>query len=276
MNKDYLFTNNLHSPIPLGVVNRMNIPEIQPLIINEFQPNVMLSIADLMPKTLDELGGTLKGLMGGAVINIGRQYLTNHLMQTAAANPDELYLSSHKKARFSTDPVQNVRNMFMGGKWLNTFELPYYGSTYLNGDYRSSWKVGGVDDQGGLGKTLGGIAKSFGIDFPGNPRFEVSMAESANRSVKTSFYLVNSNTAWLVRNFKFLHALFAGTTWVHLEYCVMRPSNVYNVVCPRKVHDDLGNDVCHCKHCWKAKIQHRSFPRARKVQWSYRQGDIMA
>ena len=236
MNKEYLFTNSLNSPYSTVFHStRQDAPAIQPLIINEFQPNPFLSIGDLLPEFMNTLGGALGSVADntvGPLVRIGSKKITESFMRDAARKPDTLYLSSHKYERFTSDPVQTVRNMFMGGKWLNTFEIPYYGSFYLNGDYKKQWNVGGIDDISALGAGFGGLLKKFGIDYPGNPRFNVSMNESKNRSVSTTFYLININSTWLKKNFKFIHAIFAGTTWVHLRYCIVRPTNVYNVVCP--------------------------------------------
>lgn len=71
----------------------------------------------------------------------------------------------------------------------------------------------------------------FGIDFPGNPRFTASMKDGG-KEIKSSFYLVNTNNQWLLKNFQFIQAFFAGTSWLHMKYCMIRPPNVYHVLCP--------------------------------------------
>jgi hypothetical protein len=53
-----------------------------------------------------------------------------------------------------------------------------------------------------------------------------------NKKLKTEFYLVNTNTSWLKQNFKFIQAFYAGTNWLHLTQCQVRPPNVYHVLCP--------------------------------------------
>ena len=85
---------------------------------------------------------------------------------------------------------------------------------------------------GGFGEELGRKIQEFGVDYPGNPRFKVSMSESLRGSIETSFYFINSNSKWLRRNFEFIQAIFAGTSWVHMEYCMIRPTNIYHVLCP--------------------------------------------
>jgi hypothetical protein len=53
-----------------------------------------------------------------------------------------------------------------------------------------------------------------------------------NKKLKTEFYLVNTNTSWLKQNFKFIQAFYAGSEWLHLPFCQIRPPNVYHVLCP--------------------------------------------
>ena len=72
----------------------------------------------------------------------------------------------------------------------------------------------------------------FGIDFPSNPKFNVDMKSCGRDDIKTEFYLVNTNTSWLKQNFKFIQAFYAGSEWLHLPFCQVRPPNVYHVLCP--------------------------------------------
>lgn len=50
--------------------------------------------------------------------------------------------------------------------------------------------------------------------------------------MSSTFYLVNANDTWLKKNFKFIHAIYAGTNWLHMKYAVIRSPNVYNILCP--------------------------------------------
>ena len=58
------------------------------------------------------------------------------------------------------------------------------------------------------------------------------MKSCGRDDIKTEFYLVNTNTSWLKQNFKFIQAFYAGTNWLHLTQCQVRPPNVYHVLCP--------------------------------------------
>jgi hypothetical protein len=44
--------------------------------------------------------------------------------------------------------------MFNGGKWLNTYELPYYGKDYLEAQYSGDWNLQGAE--GFWGKEMAG------------------------------------------------------------------------------------------------------------------------
>ena len=117
---------------------------------------------------------------------------------------------------------------------MNTYELPYYGNAYLQSKYADKWKAGDITKF--LGKGLAGSddqvgLKMFGIDFPSNPTFSITM-DPTRPPITTEFYLINKNTDWLIKNFKFLHAIYAGTNWLHLNYGIIRPPNVYHVLCP--------------------------------------------
>jgi hypothetical protein len=57
------------------------------------------------------------------------------------------------------------------------------------------------------------------------------MSQGRNNIV-SEFYLVNTNKQWLIKNFQFIQAFFAGAEWLHMKHCVVRPPNVYHVLCP--------------------------------------------
>lgn len=240
MNEDYLFTDSLTSPT-LDAATFASKPELQTLILSEFQPYNMLSIADLLPGAADAMAGamnTVGKLVGQTAISIAKNALINGQIDRFSKNPSELYEMGYSGAEnggtrerkyFTPDPVQQVQNMFNGGKWLNTYELPYWGNMYLKGQYSNDWDLGNI--QNALGKGLGEMLGNFGVDYPANPKFKVSMKPTRDQ-IKTEFYLINSSSEWLRRNFEFIQAIFAGTLWLHMKYCLVRPTNVYHVLCP--------------------------------------------
>ena len=270
MNKDFLIIDTLS--LKGEDIERSNISEIaygfskniekmsniQPLILNEFQPFDMLSPADLMPagifEKLGEFTNKAIGFLGGnALISLGKNYLMKRNIDEFSKNPEQLYnianeingktkINLHEKNRvrkyFTSDPVQVIQNMFNGGRWLNTFQIPYYGNDYLIANHKQNWSssdssnflggLAGSNPTPGAAPSVG--TKGFGIDFPSNPKWTPNL--KSNRVIKTNFYLVNTSTEWLVKNFQFIQAFFAGTSWLHMKYCQVRPPNVYHVLCP--------------------------------------------
>ena len=148
MNQNYLFSDSL-AKIGYDFQKFKSTPEIQPLIVNEFQPYQMLSIADLIPGMGDALAGVMASaakLVGNTVVNIAKNAVHNNFLDRFSADPSQLYRQSYKREYFTSDPVTQVRNMFNGGVWLNTYELPFYGKDYLKASNSGKWKIGTVSD----------------------------------------------------------------------------------------------------------------------------------
>lgn len=56
-----------------------------------------------------------------------KNIVVNKMIDRYSKNTTELYKSgTRKRTMFSSDPVQIVENIFNGGKWLNTYEVPYF------------------------------------------------------------------------------------------------------------------------------------------------------
>ena len=134
------------------------------------------------------------------------------------------------------NPIKQLYKFFTHGKWLNTYEVPYLpGSAdilYLKSNNASKWDVN-AGMQKLMGKTIAGaITEHTYMQYPVTPIFE-SGDNAANlfQTVTTTFYLINDSTTNLVKNFKFLHSLFAGTQWILLKFGYRRAPNVYNVYC---------------------------------------------
>lgn len=79
------------------------------------------------------------------------------------------------------------------------------------------------------------------INLPTQPNFNLSNIGNATfGELKTQFHLINKDDYWLSRNFRFLHAFFAGTQWIHLPMGFIKGSNVYNVLIPRQIKYFMG------------------------------------
>ena len=232
---DYKFAESLTLTDDL-----LNTPKIQPIILNEFQPYEMISPADILngagEVVMDVINGVF-GALAAPVIKGAGKIIQNKLVDLYAKDTKQLYKEGGTRERkmFTSDPVQVVQNMFMGGRWLNTYELPYFGGQYLKSAYSNNWTLG--DSSGFFGNALTGDGegkagtKMMGIDFPSNPKFKAQMGQSRD-PISLEFYLINIDNEWLKRNFQFLNAIYAGSNWLHLKYCFIRPPNVYHVICP--------------------------------------------
>lgn len=135
-----------------------------------------------------------------------------------------------------SNPIKQLYKFFTNGKWLNTYQVPYFpGSNdilYLKSANASKW-----DLNAGLKKIFGEkisttIQKNSDIQYPVTPIFNAGdNNQNVFDSVTTTFYLINDCEQNLVKNFKFLHSLFAGTQWILLKFGYRRAPNVYNVYC---------------------------------------------
>ena len=230
---DYKFADSL--TLNTDIVTN---PKVQPLILNEFQPYDMLSPADVLDgvgNMLIKLANSFTGCLTTPILKAGSYFISKALIDQYATDTSKIYGNGTTRERhyFTSDPVQVVQNMFNGGRWLNTYELPYFGGDYLKAAYSNNWTTG--DSTGFLGALAGGEkeagTKMLGIDFPSNPKFKANMAQGRD-PISLEFYLINADNNWLKRNFQFLNAIYAGSNWLHMKYCVIRPPNVYHVLCP--------------------------------------------
>lgn len=181
MNRDFLVIDSLslksydtlENPEISNILHgiRENIekaPLVQPLILNEFQPYDMLSPADLMPggimSKVTQAGQNGAEFLGGNVlISLGKNILMKTNIDRFSKNPELLYRmneGTRKRKYFSSDPVQVVQNMFNGGRWLNTFQIPYYGNEYLSAKHSKNWKPAGAE--GFFGSALAGDKPKVG------------------------------------------------------------------------------------------------------------------
>ena len=113
------------------------------------------------------------------------------------------------------DPVTKVRNMFRGGKWLNTYELPFFNNSFLEAQWSKNWSANGIT--GEFGENVGKVIQDkFGIDYPTQPKFTVNMGQAGRSEFDIEFYLINKDTNALMKNFQFLTAFYAGTSWMKL------------------------------------------------------------
>jgi hypothetical protein len=240
---DFLFSSSLQLD-----PNHSN-SHIQPLILNEYQPllwkDMRWAIIDGIYEFAESMVNSIpvaKKVMevvdkAGVKGAVSREYVNTHIKKISE-NPESLYGSNGRystlgdSALFAENPMALVRKLFERGRWLNTYEIPYFGNTYLEAQNKDKWKIGGLDSQikSGLNKIL---KNDLNMDFPTSPQFQAgTMGSNGYTDIQTEFYLINKDSAWLERNFKFLHAFYAGSQWLQLAGGIITGANVYNVLCP--------------------------------------------
>ena len=121
--------------------------------------------------------------------------------------------------------------MFNSGRWLNTYELPFYNNSYLESKEYYKWSTGGLsqltkDSSSSTAKVIQKFTQdNLSLDFPTAPTFTMNDIGESGMSpemLNFSFYLINKNDYWLHKNFQFLHAFFAGTQWLQLPGGMIR------------------------------------------------------
>lgn len=129
MNQDYLFSDTL-AKVNLNKESLKSAPEIQPLLLNEFQPYYKLELSEIYGGLLNAAGTLLNTVDGwlsfgsfGAKFRMGAQ---NNFIERISKDPSLLYdmkgtdvfdstdaTKGIRKRKFiSSDPVQMVQNMF--------------------------------------------------------------------------------------------------------------------------------------------------------------------
>lgn len=71
--------------------------------------------------------------------------MANRLLTEYSINPAKLYdLSAVRATGTNTNPVHWVQTMFNAGRWLNTYELPFFKNSYLESNQYTNWATGGL------------------------------------------------------------------------------------------------------------------------------------
>jgi hypothetical protein len=213
---------------------------IQPIVLNEFQPDQIVYTSKLIGGALEVAAKFFKidhivDAAGKILVNeLTMGNALNALTAMYSKNPSSLYDISDKN--IATNPMESIIRMFTRGKWLGTYELPFFSSTYLQSNTAyNKWAAGGLSNLIGEGAAKVFQGKGISFDVPSTPTFTLgSLSETSYSSadLKTEFYLINKNDNWLERNYRFLHAFFAGTQWVQLPFGMIKGSNIYNVLVP--------------------------------------------
>ena len=155
---DFLFSDKIDGATFSGYDTNSSIV---PIILNEFQPERVVFTSKLVGSFLTDLGkNLLKGtgileskLAGGIVQSIGSN-TENAIAEMVSRNPNNLY-DLNASAWKMPNPMKAILEMFPNGRWLNVYELPFFGSEYLKADQYTNWETGD------LSQKLGDDANKF-------------------------------------------------------------------------------------------------------------------
>lgn len=225
---------------------------IQPIIINEFQPDIMwygtklaqsiikdFAGASGLAKKIGDLKSSITNLAGNT-LNAGGEaaliYAQNIMLDKYSKNPSELYNLSNMDGYVVDKPIQMIKDMFKQGRWLNTYELPFISPNYLVSNVAHNWTTGGLEMKLDT-ETADFLKNKMNMDVPTNPMFKIpDIGKTGFSDITFEFTLLNLNEEWLSKNFEFLHAFFAGTQWLQFPGGTIKSTNVYNIYCPGRFH----------------------------------------
>ena len=208
-------------------------PDIQRIIIREYQPNVMMDMGTL----LDTLGaGVLASLFtpGGGEISRSFSNLFEGAAKSAATAANkaiEVFLINQALSEpgmlTASDSVGLMAKSMFSGPAVGYYECPFFEELFLDNKANGSWTQHG---SARLGGSLASAAKAgANIDFPTTPTW--ALGDSKGFDFSFSFWLINKDRNALESNFKFLQSFIAGTFWLQLSVQQKSP-NVYQIIVP--------------------------------------------
>lgn len=154
---DFLFTDKIQISKNSNDITPIYGTEtaIQPIILNEFQPDstvwntsyisfALETAATFIPGARDLINfasSTVQaGAKTGAFANTSKTW-ANYLLSDFSIMPENLYglnATGNKK----NNPMHWIYTLFESGRWLNTYELPFFSDVYLQGNQYNNWSVG--------------------------------------------------------------------------------------------------------------------------------------
>ena len=157
---DFLFSDKIDGPTFSGYDTNSSVA---PIILNEFQPERIEYTSKLVAGALMDFGkNMLKGtgildskLVGGLVKKIGAN-TENAIAEMVSRNPSQLYDLNSSSLKMP-NPMKSILQMFPNGRWLNIYELPFFGTEYLKADQYTNWQTGDLTQR--LGDDANKFAK---------------------------------------------------------------------------------------------------------------------
>lgn len=215
---------------------------IQKIILEEFQPDPVIDTGKIIDSLLNSdwlkgvadtsgvsKSGSLEGVLMKGFSNVLGNVVKAGLTATSAITEAALMEQAYKNPTSLIEfPIKILEELFPG-RFLNTYELPYFESKYLQSDPSGSWTAkGGEQLYGTKSKTL--MKEGMNIEFPTTPKWSIEGSGTSNFT-NFEFYLINDTDDHLLRNYKLIHSIMAGTMWLQLGG-VQKSPNVYRVIIP--------------------------------------------
>lgn len=220
--------------INTGSTTDNTYPDIQKIILREFQPNLMVDVGQI----IDSLGSGLLslifkpgteggaasfteaflGVVGKSVGAFAPRVIEKGLIYAALNNPDSIT---------GSNAIGLISQYMFSGPPVGYYECPFFEELFLDNKGHGNWTQSG---SARLGGSLASAAKAgANIDFPTTPTW--ALGDSKGFDFSFSFWLINKDVISLAKNFKFLQSLIAGTFWIQLNVQQKSP-NVYQIIVP--------------------------------------------
>lgn len=168
-----------------------------------------------------------KGGMGGLGA-LGS--IAGPLLIEASKQGTEVLLRNPELCKSGFDLATKYMDRLVEYSTVKVFELPYFEQDMFSSS-GGEWALDG-SNSGPLDSTV--TTQTFSINTPMPPTWKGSNANQ--RGVRTSFNLINftsmtNSTDQLVKNYKFMLDLLAGSYWMQV-YLFQKSSNLYSIECP--------------------------------------------
>jgi hypothetical protein len=80
-------------------------------------------------------------------LNIGKSATVNFMTKRYSLDPSLLWNSKGSDnlpdaADIMQSPIYSIKHLFKSGRWLNTYELPFFKNTYLEANQYTNWTPG--------------------------------------------------------------------------------------------------------------------------------------
>jgi hypothetical protein len=210
---------------------RTTVPK---LMVWEYQPDVFFNWRQKLKKLeLAFKGGWTNFAKGISLVwNVAESKIRNKARDAAKTDWQSSYSNMGKDYNKNVleTPIRMYKEFFEG-KYLNRFEMPFTGDSYLEADGYKGWSVKDENAKTAfdfVNNLQAFIKNIIPMDVPIIPEWQT---DNKYLSYETEFYLYNNTFDNLRNNFHYINALVTGAHWIQVEYRHYS-SNVYTVTLP--------------------------------------------